>query len=372
MKYIKQLDSIRAIAVLLVIICHWVPPNIILMRYQLDMLGALGVDIFFVLSGFLISSILLGNRDEAEASSVRKPVVLKNFYLRRALRIFPIFYLLLFILFILRYLIPEIWFNELFYGATYTINFYFYKNQYWPDYTVHLWSLSVEEQFYLIWPLILLFINRKFLLHAIIIFILVGMTGQLMSKTEFGYLLTHTSFDAFGLGALLAWIIKYKPASLDTFYRYLLIFAVPGAVIFLTEFITDHWLFLPQRTLHALCALLLITHVIKNKEKVAGIVVKFLSTNLLAFIGRISYGIYLYHLYIPWLRQFLLRPLIGDYHSGLDRPIIFTLFFILDSLLLLTLALLSWKFIEQPILTFKKYFAIRKPPAKKITPLIDL
>jgi peptidoglycan/LPS O-acetylase OafA/YrhL len=115
----------------------------------------------------------------------------------------------------------------------------------------------------------------------------------------------------------------------------------------------------------------LITHVIKNKEKAGGTVVKFLSTNLLVFIGKISYGIYLYHLYIPWLRQFLLRPLIGDYHSGLDRPIIFTLFFIFDLLLLFSIAFLSWKFIEQPILSFKKYFVIRNPPAKKITSLLD-
>lgn len=93
MNYIKQLDSVRAIAVLLVIITHWFPET-----NQLNIYTSVfnGVDIFFVLSGFLITRILLQNRLEAESSVVTKSTVVKNFFVRRILRIFPIYYLLIF------------------------------------------------------------------------------------------------------------------------------------------------------------------------------------------------------------------------------------------------------------------------------------
>ena len=90
MKYVKQLDSIRAIAVLLVIVFHW-SPKPVLAGAQYNY-GHIGVEIFFVLSGFLITRILLENRNEAERLYQKKKV-LKSFYVRRFLRIFPIYYL---------------------------------------------------------------------------------------------------------------------------------------------------------------------------------------------------------------------------------------------------------------------------------------
>lgn len=98
MKYIKQLDSVRAIALLLVVASHWLFDNPVVIAIQA---GRLGVDTFFVLSGFLISSILLRNRAEIEASAGSKAEAIKNFFIRRGLRIFPIYYLTIFILFAL-------------------------------------------------------------------------------------------------------------------------------------------------------------------------------------------------------------------------------------------------------------------------------
>ena len=93
MQYFKQLDSIRAIAVLLVIIHHWFPERNPINTYT----GFFnGVDIFFVLSGFLITRILLENRNEAERQAQSKSRVIKSFFVRRVLRIFPIYYLLIF------------------------------------------------------------------------------------------------------------------------------------------------------------------------------------------------------------------------------------------------------------------------------------
>ena len=94
-EYIPQFDSIRAIAVLLVIIHHWFPENKVL-NFLPN--GPLGVNTFFVLSGFLITGILLKSRKLVESGSKGKSTVFKNFYIRRSLRIFPIYYLLLLIL----------------------------------------------------------------------------------------------------------------------------------------------------------------------------------------------------------------------------------------------------------------------------------
>src|SRR4051812_36933857 len=120
MKYIKQLDSLRAIAALLVVIWHWLPNS-----RHLNALnnGSIGVNIFFVLSGFLITTILLKNRSDAENLHRNKLLVFKNFYVRRALRIFPIYYLtILFILFFHARLGATVTDSELVNSVFYTSN----------------------------------------------------------------------------------------------------------------------------------------------------------------------------------------------------------------------------------------------------------
>ena len=94
MKHFKQLDSLRAISVLLVIIHHWMPWT----KIKALHLGEIGVNTFFVLSGFLITRILMETKNQSETSGVSKTLVFKNFFVRRALRIFPIYYLTIFLL----------------------------------------------------------------------------------------------------------------------------------------------------------------------------------------------------------------------------------------------------------------------------------
>ena len=159
MRYIKQLDSIRAIAVILVLIWHWLPKTSILNTFRT---GPFGVTIFFVLSGFLITKILLDNRNNAERLNNSKGTVLKSFYSRRILRIFPAYYLTVFLTLLLhRKLGLSFPFPEFLSSITYTSDFYVFELKKWPLLTPHFWSLSVEEQFYLIWPLIILFIPKK-------------------------------------------------------------------------------------------------------------------------------------------------------------------------------------------------------------------
>ncbi len=107
-----------------------------------------GVDIFFVLSGFLITRILLENRTQAEEKQATKINLVKSFFARRFLRIFPIYYLVLVGLFILGDKTGTAIRQNYFYFFTYTANIYFFKIQTWEGMLSHLWSLSVALNFY--------------------------------------------------------------------------------------------------------------------------------------------------------------------------------------------------------------------------------
>jgi len=136
-----QLDGLRAFAVALVIISHWLPAS-----YFINYLpnGEIGVDLFFVLSGFLISEILIKAKDKMSVGQLSGISIYRSFVFRRALRIFPIYYLSLAIL---RVLPTPLQFKQnFFYYVTYTTNIYFYQIRHW-NFGSHLWTLAVEEQF---------------------------------------------------------------------------------------------------------------------------------------------------------------------------------------------------------------------------------
>src|SRR5258706_1565132 len=165
MRYIQQFDAIRAIAVILVIISHWM---FYLQVNKMFELGGVGVNIFFVLSGFLITQILLTNKKGIEEGSLKesKAKSIGKFMVRRALRIFPIYYLLLFVVYTSSSLFPNRMpaHEDLKYYVSYLQNFLFYQRQGWPDeHLAPTWSLAVEEQFYLVWPWLVFFIRAKYL-----------------------------------------------------------------------------------------------------------------------------------------------------------------------------------------------------------------
>ena len=210
-KYIVQLDGLRFFAVLMVMVAHWLQwqwSNPFLTNFPF----VHGVILFFVLSGFLITKILLTNKADSINANVTKKHLLKNFYIRRCLRIFPIYYLLLFFLFIINYENTRELFPWL---ISYTSNIYqSIHNVYVGDFN-HFWSLCVEEQFYLFWPFLILFIKSKKVLIAIISTIV----GAILFKTYF-YLFvgkwmatayfTLNCMYALGIGALLSYLVLYK------------------------------------------------------------------------------------------------------------------------------------------------------------------
>ncbi len=215
--YIPALDGVRGVAILLVLTCHWVqsifslPIHGYLSAAAIPMafIGHTGVDLFFVLSGFLITRILLGARSN--------PSGIKNFLIRRALRIFPLYYLVLFIVLVL---VPaDIRHHQLrmnpndtglvwlwVYGSNFADIFH---HDWLYGALDHFWSLSVEEHFYWIWPIVVIFSGRK---------TLIGMCGgllaiSLLSRAYYCYIahdgvapdiITFCRLDGFAFGGLLA------------------------------------------------------------------------------------------------------------------------------------------------------------------------
>ncbi|MBS1598165.1 MAG: acyltransferase [Bacteroidetes bacterium] len=359
MKYIRQLDSIRAIAVFLVIISHWFSPSS-LINYIPN--GAIGVDIFFVLSGFLITSILLENKKLAEAGQESKSSLVKNFYARRFLRIFPVYYIFIFLLLIFHEHTGTNIKSAFPYFVTYTSNYYFFNTQQWDGMLSHLWSLSVEEQFYLVWPWVIIFVRERFLLHSIIVFILVGLITQyIFIDNIMSDVLTSSAFDSFGLGALLAWQIVYGKGITKKFYKWTGIAALLSLIFGLAMLINKKLLFLPARTHISIMALWLITYVVyrHNNDKLR---FKWLFNNSkVIFFGKISYGVYLYHNVVPALTDGMMYRFFKIHTEEIHSPKWLEMLIRIGNFVgLVFISWLSWKLIEKPFLSLKKYFDYKK------------
>lgn len=200
-QHIPALDGVRGLAIILVItwhsLAHQLDTSIPLSRWVFIIanLGCFGVNLFFVLSGFLITRILLDTRS--------KPRYFTNFYARRALRIFPLYYLyLLIIVFTDETVRANFW-----WFATYCANFWFAKLGYFATPAKHTWSLCVEEQFYLLWPMIVWALRGRFLLPVTCLLVLLSWTISLLdgANDDFRtYILLQYRMDALLLGALLA------------------------------------------------------------------------------------------------------------------------------------------------------------------------
>jgi peptidoglycan/LPS O-acetylase OafA/YrhL len=365
MKYIKGLDTLRAFAVFFVMIQHkgvWFDskaPNGRFIKQVLIPDGGFGVVLFFVLSGFLITTILLDQRSNVNNE---KPTIVRNFFVRRALRIFPIYYLLLMFLYAINY--QELAGNMV-YHLTYTTNILcFYTNR-WNTFS-HAWTLGVEEQFYLLWPWVIIFVLEKYLRHVFWLSILIGITSTwycMQLKGHMAPLLVFNCFDAFGIGGLFAYTMKDE-RSCKIFQFRLQWFALAALCIYVYWkvsaffFITTYEAVF-SKTVYAILSLWLINAVINAKP--SAFRRYFLENSFLTFIGKISYGIYLYHyvynvLVYNQLNNYLYRITRG--HAALNslvRDLHF--FYWLHVALIIAISACSYYAIERPFLKLKKYFS---------------
>ena len=213
-QYRPDINGLRAIAILSVLFFHLGIPGV--------SGGFVGVDIFFVISGFLITGIIY---DEYILTGRFN---FSNFYIRRVRRLFPALVFTLALTFIAGFFLLALKFFDSFslslISALFSVsNFYFWKTR---DYfapnaefepLLHTWSLSVEEQFYLLWPITLIFILKRFQKPGAVIFLVVislislGLNAFFKNNSELiFYMLPFRVFE-FAIGALLVWLIKYQP-----------------------------------------------------------------------------------------------------------------------------------------------------------------
>ena len=347
--YMPQLDSLRTFAVFFVLLEHWLHQA---SWTKVFPLGMTGVTLFFVLSGFLITQILLKSRTTAENKNENKFHSLKQFYIRRTLRIFPIYYLVIFVLYFFN--IENIrdkflWF--LFYAS----NIYFYEINNWSGSLSHLWTLAVEEQFYIIWPFIILFIPKKHLLKSILAITILGPVFRtvlyiLSDRTEwtsmFIHILTPSCMDCFGLGALIAYwsISEEKSLFRKPAIKYAFLFANIAVILVLYLFIENAIsVFLFRFCVSAICMLI----ILKASKGFKGVTGRILENPALRFLGKISYGLYLYHNFIPMIYSSIGLPPIQNMYTN----------FVAQFVMLITICTLSWYLIENPINNLKKRFS---------------
>src|SRR5687767_5633954 len=214
--FVPALDGVRGFAILLVLVLHFsaygheLPRSGLLidqLYYRVAAAGWIGVDLFFVLSGFLITGILY----DAKGS----PHYFRNFYIRRTLRIFPLYYgaLILFLV-----IFPLLWpnhgglrsmQNDGWWYWTYLSNLKIARDG-WPQFGAigHFWSLAVEEQFYLIWPLLVLALNRRQLQITCVLCLIAALAVRVVLNAQgnnpAAFVLTPARLDALAVGAYLA------------------------------------------------------------------------------------------------------------------------------------------------------------------------
>jgi peptidoglycan/LPS O-acetylase OafA/YrhL len=341
-----QLDAIRAIAVILVMIQHFDPGSTEWLE-----LGSVGVRVFFVISGFLITGILLRARDEAQRNGESRGRVLRNFYARRFLRIFPAYYLVILATWLLGVKQMR---QSVEWHLSYLSNVYFFRLGTGNYYVTHLWSLAVEEQFYLVWPLLMLFLPRRFLVPTIVTAILIGPLFRLMIILGGGNgwqasVLTPACLDTLGIGALMA---ALRMGGGQQFRRRLpAILGVAGLVIFLADAVGGHF---SHSALWAVpfgfsIALWGAWVVVRAYEGFGGMAGRILRFGPLVYLGVISYGIYLIHNFVPWMVNHALGFSAQHEMPMPYRPMVMFAVSV-------GLASASWFLVERPINSLKRFF----------------
>lgn len=293
MKRIKTLDGLRGVAIIYVLFNH-----VFFIKC-----GWIGVQIFFVLSGYLITSNLLNNIDFPIG------LYLKHFYWRRLLRISPVYFLYIFILLVTYHIFqkPASFYNELPYLITYTFNFTKCIKSFINDSsTSHLWSLSLEEQFYFVWPFLIYYFRQTRLKTLMLTILIISPLLRYYNirfwdspeSTNINLYFTGTQLDAFAYGAMIPAFDLGKKIK-----KPLIWFLISFFVLLLVGLLTIHndnlektsmklvWSYTIVNLFSATLILLLISN---NKHSIKMI----FSNRIITSIGVVSYGMYIYHMLI--------------------------------------------------------------------------
>ena len=308
--HIPALDGVRGLAILAVLLFHFgTPPNpkgpVDAAITWLLAYGALGVDLFFVLSGFLITGILYDTRTD--------PAYFRNFYMRRVLRIFPLYYGVLVIVFFVVPAVPALHGSEIAglrsqqaWAWLYGVNVYLAIHGGWVlSYLTHFWSLAVEEQFYLVWPLLIwLLAARPRLLLTFPLAAALAAFGSRIAASLMGVsliattVLTPFQLDSLAIGGFLAIYLR-QPDGEARIRRLIVPMALAGIAILLLQFGVRHFTehgsalqSLRSGAFRLLLAALLLKALVAPASSGWS---RFFRSSPMTFLGKYSYGLYVYH-----------------------------------------------------------------------------
>jgi peptidoglycan/LPS O-acetylase OafA/YrhL len=340
--YRPSLDGLRAVAVLAVMSWHFVLPGV--------KGGFLGVDIFFVLSGFLITKLLVEEWD------LTGGIHLGRFYLRRMLRLFPALFLLLLVTWPL---VPRIWTVQ---ALLYVTNWGILSGRLNSCAIMQLWSLSVEEQFYIVWPPLLLGLlalktPRKVILAIVAVLAAASVAFKIVtwhsiddwSRCYFG---SDGRADELLIGCGLGLFMTWSRIPGKAWFRQAVKIATIPALLWLGYLMvnaTIYWQLLYQQG--GLTLVAVATAIVIMQCLIAPIhwIRAALASRPMVYIGRMSYGLYLWHAPVAWVTN----PQHYEIVPILPRPVLF----LVRVCLSFAVAALSYHFLEQPLLRLKHRFS---------------
>ena len=346
-EFIPALDGLRGVAILAVLLFHLGIPAF--------SLGWAGVELFFVISGFLITRILISTRT--------KPDYFRRFYYRRTLRIFPIYYLVLIAYGVAAFLAAG--------PVPHTLPFYYVYLQTIPqlqsqftDIPVlgHTWSLAIEEQFYILWPVAVLVLRGRILLAVIASMIASGLGLRILALGRSNPFLVDgwlgVQIDCLAAGALVAYISgvsgraqisRWALAAFTSGTAFLAIMVVTvGAAAFRTPLIWCRAPYGPFVITAMACACFGAVALVASGHPRT----KWLELRPLMRVGKVSYGIYLYHPFVFLLVDNLSLQ-VFNHKSRLVSAVVM----LGELLLTYIVAGMSWRVIESPINSMKNRIA---------------
>jgi len=340
--YYPSLNGLRGIAILMVVLSHLKLSG--MLWYSVIFDGTRGVYIFFVLSGFLITTLCLKEK------AVTRQLSLKNFYIRRALRIFPVAYLFIVVLIILNLVFQlGIHYKNFLGTSLYLMDFSsYFRKYYFSWYTGHFWSLSVEEQFYLIIPFIL---QRKFTVYLSVILSMIFVLPLVLTlqylfpalNTGVLYAFTHfiIKFQAIAVGCLFAVLMFKYPISKWVSGRAKIIFNIIAFVLIVMIPYDDLYNLESVFTgllISMVVGYLIVSNIVPGKD----VIFKVLNTKVLNIIGILSYSIYI------WQQIFT---------AGDKRLPAFMVTYPYDIICIIVVSCCSYYFYERPFLKLKARFS---------------